>query len=340
MSNQNKQYFRDMDVQGNLISGQASGSPASWDFYKAVLEERARTVSFQVSARASSEWEGQKWLEENTRKEIEKIEKETWEKALKKVLLGGRREIGAFPDEQYHLHTLQDGKGKTYEVKLDCRKLIENHKIGGLQWVREEKDKLMQPYWEHRDLRTAAVLSAVHLLLNLTTTLSCLPGWRWLYPWDGLRVIWALFVAGIMLVAMVRHLSKTIQPLFTLLMILGTFAYQSAGPDMRGVAGEILSSYTIKLETQEAMMVLGLMLAVPSLFCCLLYTIHACRAKVPQQDWRSWIGWFDARAEGMHRELCFLKLWYKHMTGKECPNLKEQEDVLSECVALAEKHRR
>lgn len=340
MLDKNKQYFRDVDAQGNLIGGQASGASAESGFYKVVLEERARTVSVKVSTRASDEREAERWLEIYKHWEIEKIEKETWEKALKKVLVGGRREIGEFPRQQYRLHQLKDGEGETYLVELDCRKRIENHKIGGLEALREEKNRLNAPCAERKDLRSAAVLSAVHLLLNLTTTLSCLPALRWLYPWDGLRVVWALLVAGIMLVAMVRHLSKMLQPLFTVILALGTFAYQSAGPDMQGMVGEILGGYADNVSPQAIMLVLGVMLLVPSLVCCLLYTVHASKARIPRRDWNNWICQVDARAEGMHRELCFLKLWYKHMTGKECSNLKEQEDILFECVAVAEEHRR
>lgn len=335
------EYFYDVDKNGKLKKNMESQMLSARSvFANTVLRKSREPVSFEVSARAGNDWDLTKETEAKVQEKIREMEQSIWKQCVAKVLAGKRNYIGDFPSRTYHLYTLANKEGKTYSVDLDCRKLIEEHTANGFAELWEKKETLIQPERERRNLRIAAVLAFVHLLLNLAMTLSCLPEYAFLYPAKVNPTLWGLMVAGVMLAALIFHGSKSLQPLFGLIMVLFTFGIQSAGPTMQGMVGELLDQYADKIGESKTMMVFGVFLLIPSLVYCVLYTVRACKARVDPSSWQNWISRFDAAAEDIHRELCFLMLWYKDMTGQTCKILKEQEKALFECAACADKHRR
>lgn len=336
-----RRYFRDIDREGKLKKHIVSEQlPAGIVFGRMVQAKSMESVSIQIQASASNEWDAQKKLSKQAQEKIRELEQSIWERCVSAVMSGKRDYIGSFPQRSYKLYILQDREGKTYPVDLDCRQLIEEHTAAGFEKLWKEKETLIQPQRQRKKLRLAAVLAFIHLLLNLAMTLSCLPGYAFLYPAKINPTLWGLMVAGIMLAALIYEGSKSLQPLFGLILVLFTFGIQSAGPTMQGMVGEFLDQYADKIGESKTMMIFGVFLLIPSLVYWILYTVRASKAKEDASSWQPWISRFDAQAEAIHRELCFLMLWYRHMTGKSCRALEAQEKAFFQCVACAQKYRK
>lgn len=331
------EYFHDVDVNGRLKeeSDSSISRGAAWKFMRTVFAEQLREVSFEASSYlAFSKEEAKNQVEIRLRNQIKQKEKAVWHECIRSFIKENPDRIGDFPQEEYHLHTLRSKKDaeETYEVRLNCPQLIREYQSPLLKVLSIDKEEFNKMDRQRRNLQLAAFLTVIHFLLNAATLLSFLPEYSFLYLGSADPIKWSVFVAGMLLVARLCHFSKTTWYGLGIFMVAGTFGMQGLSPEMRATEFEGYSMISF--------MVFCGITVLASLICMIRFIIDASKAPRTNEQWRSWVSCVDTDAVLAHKEIRFLALWYRHMTGKTCDNLKSQERQLRKYVAYANKKRR
>ena len=322
-----QEYFRDIDAAGRLREEQEDGSVGQ-AFSAAIEEERQRDV--ELGANIYHKYTDtskivQMQMEKSLHQKIVELEKEVFANCWAKLEERENKDvIGAFPQRIYHMYTLTSQKyGTTYPVIINCAEQIAAYEV---PWIRQTGDQMAQIrelMAKRRKLLTAAVLSVVHLLVNLLTALSFLPGNAQLY-WPGALgwgLQWSVAAAAVLLLAGQFHKPETKNPLLGGIAVVATFLFQFWGPSLQGT---------------EQMLAVAAAMALSVIFCW-RYIRDAVRSWKIGGAVETFVRRVQTQVEHAHRGLRLLALWYRDMTGQTAEGLENQEKTLRESISFAGK---
>lgn len=326
-----REYFRDCDEVGKTPAGKPEGrrvESAAAAFERQVEAERKRklqlTVKVTHSRYTSSEYQDEERVKQ-ARLEVWKLTQEAWQRCVAAVGCDTRDEIRVFPGTVYPLCSFKAG-GQSVPMGIDARTQIEYHSCLRLERLEQQRGELKAECRDRLCLRLAAILAVVNLLLNLPVALGCFPGLEHLNPAAiGLGGFWWVIPTVVMALAVALHHCRVGNLLWDIFAVVVVFAVNLfIAPDPAA------------LDSLERMIcggVLGLM--------CLIYAVYfltdGIRAPKVQGLIDSYVRKTREDTRAIHKELRFLALWYRQMTGKTCPNLEKQEQTLRGCIDYCEK---
>lgn len=322
-----REYFADIDSAGRLCREAETGS-AGAAFSAAIEEERARDV--ELGANVYHKYSDtskivQMQMEKSMHRKIVELEKEVFANCWAKMEQREHKEtIGAFPQRIYHMYTMTSQKyGTTYPVIINCAEQIAGFEV---PWIKEtgvQMAELRTLLVTRRKLLAAAMVSVVHLLLNLLTALSFLPGMSQLY-WPGALgwgLQWSVAVAAVLLLAGYFHKPATKNPLLGGIAVVVTFLFQFWGPSLQGMEQILAAAASMGL----------------SVIFCWRYIRDAVRSRRIGDTVREFVQRVQTQAVEAHRSLRLLVLWYRDLTGQTAEGLENQEKTLRESISFAEK---
>ncbi len=329
-----REYFTDIQANGTLSASSTGGIPSAKSVFDR-LTEHARKTDEGISVSAfydpnTRHNDVEKQFSYSFQRQITIRERTLWRECIAALDLPNRTQIGEFPRPEYRLYTLSSSTDG-YEVSLNATSLISDHEIPKLRDLRVSMNNARKQRKSSRQVRCAAWLSVVNLLLNSLFFLGYQPGFKWAH--FVIQHGWHIY------------LTVLVGVLFGLALLLHRF-----NSDYRGfenycgdafawaflVAVNACSSPEILQIPELRFLAYGTGLV--SLCYCVYFVWLGIRENRDRHAFRRLAQEVDQFAPSIHKELRFLALWYQHITGQSCDNLIRQEQELNEVVAYTKKH--
>lgn len=303
------EYFSDIREDGTLDSSVTDGSDSALGvFARSIAEEQERDLGFTVSSDM-----GKEGLKRNTEYKINGIVNRIWWKCIRDLNMRDRKTIGRFPREMYHVAQMVNEEDVVYDVTIDCKEKIEMAAYRQLL----DLDDLTLDYRNSQKMREmlkkASILGIINMLLCLTYALTQL----YELPGCALGFLLGPLILIFFFAAVIQHRDRANNVFFDVLVVLGCTAVP-------------IVVHFGECEEPESFSMIMLLIGL-SVWYGILYVIHYVAACKPVRQYKKALAALDP---GIHKEIRFMQLWYKHMTGEFSESLQKVEDKLLHYLSL------
>lgn len=297
------EYFSDIREDGTLDSSVTNGSDSALRvFSRSIAEEQERDLGFTVSSNM-----GKEGLKRNTEYKIDMIVNRIWWKCIGELNMRDRKTIGKFPRETYHVAQLTDKEDLIYDVTVNCKEKIERAAYRQLLDLDNLALDCQNSQKMREMLKKASILGIINMLFCVSYALIQLCE----LPGRALGFLWGPLILIFFAAAVIQHRDRANNVFFDAFVVLGCTAVPFA---VRFGEFEERESFSM------IMLLIGL-----SVWYGMLYVIHYITACKPVRKYKKALAELDPV---IHKEIRFMQLWHKHMTGVFSENLQKVEDKL------------